>query len=269
MTEKDLIVKLNNLGKVAPDASWLKSNRELLLTQISNTGAGELSSWKVFFINLSSLAKASVQPAYALGVFVFILIFGSLFSNQIFNQVKPNNSLYIARIISEKAKLNTIFDASERDKMAVQFATQHAQEISAVLADPQFNTDKNQKQVAALQASFETEIKAAKDQLSRLDASNDVVSIADSSKDNSNIQVFANPNASSSASTSPVVDNKVAPKKNETLAASSTLKIENKDKALDTVKILDQAKELFNQKAYDQALDKLKEADELIKAKTE
>lgn len=286
MTNKEFITKLNNLQKTAPDATWLKSNRELLLMQISNSGAENLSVWKTLVINFFSLAKASVRPAYALGVFVLVLIFGSLFSNQIFARVKPNDSLYIARIISEKAKLNTILNSDSRDKLAAQFATQHAQEISAVLADPKFNTDQNKNQVASLSASFNQEIKNAKNQLSHLTAVDKtpidgVVVIADNAKDNNGMQIAVNPlgqtpnyTTTSRATSTPKEETKGTPLADKTVTSTltststgaATSTPVKADSSNETTEIYDQAQKLFDQKNYDQALNKLKEADQLINA---
>ena len=168
MNDKALIAKLNKLKAITPDSDWKSSNRELLLSQISNSGAHELSAWEVFVINLSSVAKALSKPAYALGVFALVLVSGSLFSHQIFGGAKPNDSLYIARIISEKAKLNTILNPEDRNKLAVQYATEHAQEISAVMADPEFNNENNKDQVAKLNDNFNQEINNVKSHISYL-----------------------------------------------------------------------------------------------------
>ncbi|MFZ4631756.1 MAG: hypothetical protein ACOYL8_00945 [Patescibacteria group bacterium] len=236
MTDKDLIAKLNSLKNINPDSNWMTSNRDLLLSQISNSGARDLSAWQSFVINLSSFAKAASQPVYALGVFVFVLVTGSLFSHQVFGGAKPNDSLYIARIISEKAKLNTMFNSDERNKLAVQFATDHAKDISNVLADPKFNTEENKDQVAKLNESFDKEIDTVKSKISYLIPSakvtvpeevkatgTDIVSIAGNEKATSGVQVLENKSA------------------------------------------IDEAKVLFDKKDYTKASDKLKEVDELIK----
>lgn len=282
MTEKDLISKLNNLKNVNPDQNWLDSNRELLLSQISNSGAGVLPAWKVFIINLQSLAKAASHPAYALGVFIILLAGGSVFSHQLFNGAKPNDSLYIARIISEKAKLNTIFDNESRDKLAAQFATEHAQEITAVLSDPQFNNDSNKDQVAKLNQTFTQEIGIAKARLSSLAASKDknastvdsVVSMADYLKDNQGMEIASGTDANNLTvkNSAPVlnpnaVTSLLATSASSTLKATATIKVQEKeaDKVADTNKILEEAQKLFDNKEYNNALDKLKEVDQIIK----
>ncbi len=284
MTDKDLIAKLNSLKNINPDQNWLMSNRELLLSQISNSGARELSTWKIFVINFNSFAKAASRPAYALGAFVFILVTASLFSHQVFSSAKPNDSLYIARIISEKAKLNTVFNSDERNKLAVQFATEHAQDISAVLADPQFNNDSNKDQVAKLNASFNKEIDTVKTRISYLSPKSETnnntevsatgtVSMANSLKDKDGVELFEDKNLQTS--TTPAVKaTSVLIMPAGLLASSSTSspieKVETNQEA-ETKKaasadiILDEAKQLFDNKDYNKAADKLKEVDAIIK----
>jgi len=284
MTDKDLIAKLNSLKNVSPDQNWLTSNRELLVSQISNSGALKLSTWRVFIINFNSFAKAASRPAYALGAFVLILITGSLFSHQVFSSAKPNDSLYIARIISEKAKLNTMFNSDERNKLAVQFATEHAQDISVILSDPQFNNDSNKDQVAKLNESFNEEIKSAKTHISYLSAkvtsdnknSNDAsgtVSMANSLKDNAGVELLEeknlNQNITPAVTTTSVL---VMPANLIASSATATLPIDKvgagdkEDKTtINADSILEEVKQLFNKKDYNKAVDKLKEVDEMIK----
>lgn len=270
MTDKELITKLNSLKNIAPDANWLANNRELLLSQVSNSGARELSAWSLFVINFSSLAKAASKPAYALGAFVLILLTGSIFSHQAFSSAKPNDSLYIARIISEKAKLNTVFNSDERNKLAVQFATEHAQDISAVLADPQFNTDENKDQVAKLNESFNDEINSVKTHISYLSPkpaknkeinnTNDTVSIAGSLKDNNGVQIFEDTNLK--ADVTPGAKATSVLNVAATLVASTTIATST---PVSADSVLDEAKQLFEKKDYTKASDKLKEVDEMIK----
>jgi len=267
MNDKALIAKLNNLKAITPDSDWKSSNRELLLSQISNSGAHELSAWEVFVINFSSVAKALTKPAYALGVFALVLVTGSLFSHQIFGSAKPNDSLYIARIISEKAKLNTILNSEDRNKLAVQYATEHAQEISAVMADPEFNNENNKDQVAKLNESFNQEINNVKSHISYLSTKventdsvikgaevklaatgTDTVTIASELKDKDGVQLFEKTDAT------PVL--------NTTTPASSTEIISTPINA-DTV--LNEAQKLYVEGNYNQAGDKLNEVGEMIK----
>lgn len=261
MTNKELIVKLNSLKKISPDQNWLKSNRELLLSQISNSGGENISAWQDFLINFSAATKAAAQPVYALGVFILMLLSGSLlFSQQLFSSTKPNDSLYIARIISEKVKLNTVFNTAERDKLAVQYASEHAQDISAILADPAFNTEANRDQVAQLNNNFNDEVNTVKNKINHLTVSTpnqsvsktpDVV-IAETAKEGKGIQVFEYPTTTVATSVA------------STTVASTTTPVVDKT-PVTAGQIVEEAQKLFDNKDYIKASDKLKEVDEMIK----
>lgn len=299
MTDKDLIKKLNSLKNIKPEADWKTSNRDLLLSQISNSGAVNLSAWKIFSINFNSFIKAASQPAYALGVFVLLLIGGSLFSHEVLNSAKPNDSLYIARIISERAKLTTVLNTNDRNKLAVRFALEHAQDISNILADSSFNTEENKDQVARLNESFNEEIETAKNKISYLTpkkviveedkniiaTETDLFLIAGNDKDNHGLQVVDNVENQKSELTiiSPIKKTELVP-----ATPSSTLTKANNEKAsttenspediivnaplnissssnLITDSILNEAKQLSENKDYGKVSEKLREVGELIK----
>jgi predicted negative regulator of RcsB-dependent stress response len=265
MTDKDLIKKLNTLKNINPDSAWTAGNRDLLLSQISNSGARDLSAWQIFVISISSVARTVSKPAYALGAFILVLITGSLFSHQVFSNTKPNDSLYIARIISEQAKLSTVLNTDDRNKLAVQFATDNAKDISAVLANPAFNNANNKVQVAQLNNSFNNEINTVKTRINYLSPSKeqsvpavkttgtDTVSIADSGKDNKGLQLME----ISGVKTTATVTTTTATVTPVTLIATST------DATADT--LLNEATQLFDKKDYTKAVDKLNAVDELIK----
>ena len=297
MTYLELISKLNNLKKVKPDKKWLDTNREFLLAQISNSSVGSLSPWKSLIINLSSLSKAFAQPVYALGIFVLMLISGALLGQQALSKTKPNDSLYIARIIAENVKVNTTLNTEERNKLALQYASNHAQDIVAILADPEFNTLDNSDEVAKLNTSFNKEVKTAKSRISNLNNSvasrqelaqknsiknsipedRDII-IADSSKDSRGISISIDKNLveniASSGEKISIGDKTTGVsevlKASTTITAttidlksSSTLEIISPSAAANT--ILDEAQKLVDSKDYDQASSKLKEVEEIIK----
>lgn len=291
MTEKELLLKLNSLKNVKPDAEWLNSNRELFLTQIANSGGQKLNVWQVFVINFKSLAKASSQPAFALGIFLFVLVASSIFGHKMFSQAKPNDSLYIARVISEKVKLNTVLDSQERDKMAVKFATNHAKDISAVLADPEFNNEENKDQVAKLSENFNKEIDTVKTKMVTIasrqpvqkdeenvfetatsvdlaaSSSDDVFSIASETEIS---EIGIKVSEALEVTEIPVIP--AIPARGEegttTPADPSELVQSVAAEAATTssgMPFLDEAKELFDKKEYNNVIDKLSEVDELIK----
>lgn len=274
MTNKELGAKLNTLKNAAPNREWLETNRVLLLAQISNSGAADLPAWRVALINFSSFASAAVRPATAFASMVIMLLVGGVYSHRFFAAAKPNDSLYIARIISEQVKLSTTFNSATRDKLAVQYASEHAKDITAVLANPEFNQEENQEQVAKLNNSFKSEVETVKKGISRIAAQSPVapaktegetevgmeVTIADNEKDGQGIQV------QEEAPVEPVVPVATA---TPVAASSSTPVIGAEGKveveASDAEKILDEAQQLFEAKDYEKASEKLQEVDKIIK----
>lgn len=231
MTEKQLVQKLNNLREIQPDASWLKANRDSLFAQVSNSGAKDLTSWSSFVINFSSLVRTVSMPAMAIGSFMLFILVSSIFSHLLLVNAKPNDSLYIARVISERAKLNTILNTESRDKMAAQFATSHAQDIMTVLSDPTFNN--NEADVAKLNESFKNEINTAKQSIAKVKTTNPTIA---------------------STSTSNAVT--VATASDEVFSAA--LLKDEKGVSMDVVasssdQILEEVNTLFDKKDYDQA----------------
>lgn len=275
MTNQDLTKKLSDLKHVAPSQEWLDKNRVLLLAQISNSGAETLPAWRVAVINFSSFTRAAARPATAFGAFVLMLLFGSVYSQQIFAQAKPNDSLYIARIISEQVRLNTTFNEATRDKLAVQYASNHAQDITAVLANPEFNKEENKDKVAKLNDSFKAEMETVKQKITRLNSgpvANDnkedlppvvseadlAVVIADSSKDEKGIQVQENHPTSA---TQPLA---VAYKTSGSEEATSTTTPETVVEKNDASKILEEVQQLFEAKDYEKASEKIQEVNQMI-----
>lgn len=281
MTNLDLTKKLKTLKNVAPDRNWLSGNRELLLAQISNSGAANLPAWKVAIINFSSFTKAAARPASAFAAFVFLLVMGGIYSDRFFAQAKPNDSLYIARIISEQVRLNTTFNTEARDMLAVRYASEHAKDITSVLADPEFNKEENQARVEELNNSFKEEVETVRSGIGRLSASkkaNEIakleaeieselnIMIADGDKEEQGIQVQENSSVSTEAtSTDPTSPE--ASSSPETIDTELKVNVEAEAsvESSEAEKILEEAKQLFDAKDYEKASEKLKEVDAIIK----
>jgi len=290
MTNRELASKLNTLKNVNPNSEWLASNRNLLLAQISNSGAEDLSSRKVFFINFRSALQAASRPVFALGVFVLIML-SATFSHEIFDEAGPNDSLYIARVISERLKLNTTFGSEARDRLEVKFASNHAKEISAMLADPEFNIEANKDQIAKLTDNFSKEVETVKSRVSRInypvattkpekisepvqDISAGVV-IADSTKDDQGIQVSAIPADEPLVSVMTVAQPLETEKPESESPETAAIMIEDLKAEIETGvkaslnddvnKILEEAKILFEQGDYNGVVEKLTEVDSIIK----
>lgn len=160
MTDKELLKQLNSLKSIKMDSELKESNKRVLMTQISNTISAdfEVKPFNNFFFYVRNILSMSSKPAMVLsGVFLFVVT--SLFlGNDFYKDSKPNDSLYIARVISERARLNTVFNNIEREKLEMQFASKHAEDIATLLMDPEFNNEENKEEVAKLSANFRSEI---------------------------------------------------------------------------------------------------------------
>ena len=239
MKERDLLQKLNNLKNIRPDDAWKQSQRDLLLTQISNSAPKELSAWGDFYIVFKNSFKTFSQPAVAFASFVCLMFVSAVFGHSWLSSAKPNDVMYPARVISEKVKLNTVIDKDAREKLEVQFASEHASDIASVLADPKFNTPANETQIAKLSQSFNQEIETVKTRLNTISPIDDseVIMSAAAGKDSAGVELFI-PKTSTSTATS----------------TAST-----------TPDIIKQAQTSFQKKDYQKALEDLKAIDELIK----
>ncbi|MBN2884475.1 hypothetical protein JXE04_00970 [Patescibacteria group bacterium] len=283
MTENNLLKQLKSLKNIKPEDSWLKSNREILLAQISNSGAQELSAWKRLIIDTRSFMSTVSKPAISFASLLLVLVGASAFSYLAFSKTKPNDSLYIARIISEKAKLTTVFNEEEREKMEVRFATNHAEDITEVLASKVVD-ENNQDQVAKLNENFNKEINTVRTRIVALSNSNknvesrtaDIVSsttsedetimTASNEKDKAGVQL----NVRDEIKTDGMVDSTAVATDTPELSseAEADLMAENLAAPEDikgAEEILDEAQSLFDNKEYDSALNKLKEVKELMK----
>jgi hypothetical protein len=171
-----------------------------------------------------------------------------------------------------------------RDKLAVQFANNRAQDISAVLADPTFNNEKNKDQVAKLNTSFNEEIATVKTKIQNLapaktsvavnpiSNNNDSVSIAENNKDANGVQLLEN------TSSKTIVNNLKADASSTIKNATVTLPIiatttpadDKKAAAISSsdsaVTAVDEAQKLSDSKDIKKAAEKLNEAvNEIIK----
>lgn len=164
---KKITQQLKNLQSIKADDTWKKDSREFLYSQIF-IETKNVSRFNFSLLWARDFFKAISQPAFALGAFILILLTGVIFSHPFLGQAMPNDSLYIARIISEKAQVNMTFNSESRNKLTAKFASEHAKDITAVLSDPEFNHQDNEKAVAKLNESFKKELQVVKDSLGKM-----------------------------------------------------------------------------------------------------
>lgn len=179
MNENDLLKQLNNLKSIKPDSQWEKGNRELLFNQIiggqaAPEGGQAAGDFKLAWFKVlagaavhSKMIKQLSQPAFIVCAIVIIVFGGGIAGVRAARDTKPGDSLYIAKIISEKTQLAITFNEKEKAKLGLDFAGNRAREISQVIAE----SDKNKEaQMEKLTKDFKNEIKQVKSRLEKINA---------------------------------------------------------------------------------------------------
>ncbi|MEI7452553.1 MAG: hypothetical protein WCK37_05145 [Candidatus Falkowbacteria bacterium] len=252
MTDKELIKKLNNLKNFQPDAASLKSNRDILFAQISNSSTTyNPGPFETFTMNFKNIFSSVYQPVLVMAGIVLFLGGGLIFGHDLIN-VNPSNSLYIAKVISEQARLGLIFNESAKEKMATDFAASHAQSIADALSS---NSNVNSADLNTLSDSFKNEVSVLKTSAKKTagyvavktpvsssstdKGDNVLVGIANSGKSDSGISIY----------------NPAAPVANTNVCTSTVT---------DPSAMLDEAEKMFEAKNYSGAASKLKAVGDVL-----
>lgn len=279
MTDKQLLQQLKSLKNIALDCSIKDKNKDVLLSQISNTFIKNDKPVINHLFNFKNVFSVMSQPILVVaGVFVFLI--GSLtLGSGLYANSKPNDSLYIARVISEKARLNTTFSQSQRDALAVKFASDHAKDIATILMDPEFNSEDNQVQVEKLNNSFQNEISKVKTRMEKNDVLTDsannneeLVYSASGLQDGDRLEISmpeqetvkTNEGESlvKNTSSDPIVNSSSTTQDLETKIDSS---VEKLNEIKDGQKIIAEIEQLFSEKKYEEVITKLSEVEKIIK----
>jgi hypothetical protein len=289
MTEKELLSQLNNLKNIKPEDTWKMENREILLSQISGgyykiIANDEMAvSQKGLFVYLKHLFA---QPAFVAVAIVVIVLSGSMASISAARNTKPGDSLYIAKIISERTQLAITFGEEERVKLGIEFAGNRAKEISQVLAGASGEQEKAET-VGKLKGDIKREIGAVKTRLQKMgvakqekveNGEEEGVFSADFGKEENGAQVYdgkaneQSDTAKSGGTTAPAANDSAATSFNidapdmAGAGASTTPEVDYPATAnADNIeKALNEAENLLQNKDYNGTLDQLDKADEMV-----
>ncbi|MFP4514853.1 MAG: hypothetical protein ACLFNO_02500 [Parcubacteria group bacterium] len=235
--KKSLLTQVHKLRDIQPDKQWKAESQEFLRAQISDdvkTGA----FFKVM-VWIKDFAKVSSQPAFALAAFILILITGTVFFNPMLSDAKPNDSLYIARIISEKAQVNMTFNKENRDRLSAQFATNHAKDITNLINDPNFQSNEDSKdKIADLSNDFNKEINSARESINNINRRDELASERRNNNSNNNSDENNDLEADSDSSEDLPVDDEGAVISADTRKDDQGLEINiknNNDKGVDVL----------------------------------
>jgi hypothetical protein len=289
MEEKELIKQLRYLKRIKPDDYWKKSNREVLLSQITGSFSVSarpdfnISGWYGGFKNLFIKGRAIIaQPILVFCLAIAFILSGGILSINAARNTKPGDSLYIAKIINEKAKINLAFNEEKKTKLGLEFAANRAKEITQVLSGANDSAENLQK-VEELSNNFKEEMGGVKSRLQKINTARRIIpqkavlnnkesenKIASGKeaeifganliKENKSVDIFITKSTTTaeSATSSPA-------------AATSSGAVKDADseniKLVDLTKIIEEAEGLFNKKDYRGAIDKLEEVHSLIENK--
>ncbi|MFH0923171.1 MAG: DUF5667 domain-containing protein, partial [Candidatus Falkowbacteria bacterium] len=240
-------------------------NREILFNQITRGHAEEEISKFDIFKNMlpHNMFSRALQPVLAVVLIVLIVASGGVISLNAARDTNPGDSLYIAKIISEKAQLAITFNNKGKVKLGVEFASNRALEITRVIAESEKNKE---KQVEKLTKDFKKEISAVKARLVKIDNTKDNIiseknNIAAESHEE-DMQVFS-ANLEKSDQGMQIYDSTGNP---VGLTAEESAAVEDSVVAgpsnLDD--ILTEAEKLFDEQDYSGTLNKLSEANDMM-----
>jgi hypothetical protein len=279
MLEQSLIKQLSQLKEIKPDADWKIRNRDILVKQIygSQTEDGpSKNNWTWYWRLPLAYVSGVSQPAWvAILIFMFV-VGGGTASVKMADRTKPGDSLYIAKMISERTQLALTFNNEGKARLGLEFASNRVAEINQFLEEPAApSKDQN---VANLLDNLKSQISDVRSSIAKINPTvvapatnvknkdNDVVGqmviSANLKKDNQGIEI--------SEGSVPVTSNQETPK----IATPATTTVNNftvatsSMSALDisqTADILKEAGKLLGEEKYSDTLAKL---DELNKPMT-
>lgn len=284
MENRELIKKLNSLRSIKPDQEWKERNRRILSSQISSSTTATVAEEKKFasiFILTRKFVKTFSAPAWSILFICLIIVLGSVFSVGAARLSKPDSSLYIARIISEKAQLAITFSEEKKAQLGFKFANNHAKDITDILAKTDMNDEENKIRTEKLTQNFKEEINTAKTKLTKLktpgvredglvlpnepaeeSGDSDVFS-ANLGREDKGMQISGpiNPNQETIKQLDIMAEKDIEAKATNTPTATGVSQPDNLE---DAHKVLEEAEELFNIKDYSGASDKLEEANTIV-----
>ena len=275
MTNNDLLKQLNNLKTISADKTWKEKNRQVLISQIYGTNEIKDASNKgfVFYFKMPFiLAKSISQPTFA-AIIIFLFIFsGGTYSLKMAERTKPGDSLYLAKIASEKTQFAFTFDEKEKARLNLEFAKNRVEEMNQLIAESSQSVD--QEKVGTLLNNYQKEINEVKDRIAKMDAKSitpnetegdSTFHSANLNKDNQGIQLSEPTNGSNNlgAATTP---NSTSTNVNENQASDKATSTANNltDNISTAAVILKEAEKLLNEEKYNDTLVKLEEANKSI-----
>lgn len=172
-SEKDLISQLNSFKSISPRSDWKNSNRSVLVAQIIGPEAGNNDQHEGFKISVFDLryilgVHNISRPVMASAMVVFLLFLTVIYGGFVALSSMPGDSLYAVKTAKEKTQYALTFSEKQRAELALQFAANRAEELSAVMQDVGKNPEAQTK-AEELNEKIKIELNNATKQISRMD----------------------------------------------------------------------------------------------------
>ena len=281
MKEKLIIEQLNT---VKPDAEWKKQNREIIMSQIYHTN--EDSQAKIGFFGYANFIfgrntmHIMAKPAFTVMAIILLAATGGIASLRAARETTPGDSLYIAKIISEKTQMALTFDEKSKTQLNVQFAANRAEELQKVM-EKNLAEEEKQETVAQLKQNLKKEIQSAKAGIEKIgqtkttetgdgdsegdgNLTEDVFSV-DSGKTDDGMQISDDSETNSSETVGKSEDSPEVNFPDSGSSASSSPEVQSDvDENGAPERILAEAQDLIEQENYGEALDKLNQVEDSI-----
>jgi hypothetical protein len=156
--ERKLFKQLNSLSlkEVKPRLDWVKSNRDILLSQIKaqqifKIKKNSLSGGEIFrsfipnFIWFKKLALVAIRPVGSIILIGVLALGGGVFTvNASFNSL-PGDALYPIKLTAEKVQLTLNTDERAKLAMEIEFAGRRIEELNRVNAGQDKGKEENIK----------------------------------------------------------------------------------------------------------------------------
>jgi len=284
MKEQNIIKQLNSLKEIKADAGWKARNREILINQIGGYKIeveASKNDWIFYFKLPAMMAREISQPTLVAFLIFIFLAGGTVASVRVAENTKPGDSLYVAKIASEKAQFAFTFDQKEKAKLGIVFANNRVKEIGQVLAEPNGSQNGSQNErVGVILNDLKQQISDVKTRIAKINPDKAVVTEKEKMEDGSEIFSAAFDKESQGVQISPsgATDNSVAPvsvaTKTESRISTSTETPATVSTTTDgnlqaknisnTATILKEAEQLLKEEKYVDTLIKLNEADKAV-----
>ena len=245
MTEKELIKKLKELKEIKPSEEWVVLTKENIIREGITENRAFLSSIGSIF-NVRPLLK----PVLA-GAFCFSLLFGVFVLSQSQN-VLPGDLLYSVKKISEQARLS-LASEEEKPKVQLELTQKKLDELRKIAEE---NRGKN---LASAVQEVEESMKQTAESLKKVAEVRNDGKIVKEVKEKVDIIEEQKGEVESILSTK-LNSQELDEAKNsyyKSLVEQEIEELENSELTLEQNEFLEQAKELFQEGNYQEALEKI------------